>query len=271
MSRINASARVPGPLVAVHRDAVDRRDVDRRADRVLADVPRGRHDRVPALQGRDRELVAAADEVLEQRQDPAVDLPGLDVLAPALVDLEARVVEDALGELLLGEQQDLADRVAVRRERVLVGHPVERRCLEQLPAVEDRLRVDRGRAAARGPDREVDVGGERVAVADAAEQGAGDDLGALPQRAQLHGLAVELQDPAGVRAEALEVREVAEQRVVEAAAHAARVVHRRPDRRRAGDPEARIAAAVCPGCSPAPRPSRLLASVAGFASSLGSS
>jgi hypothetical protein len=66
---------------------------------------------------------------------------------------------------------------------------------------------------------------ERVAVTDAAEQGAGDDPGALPQRAQLHGLAVELQDPAGVGAEALEVREVPEQRVVEATVHAARVLH----------------------------------------------
>ena len=45
-------------------------------------------------------------QVLEHRQDAAVDPPGGDVFAAAVVDLEALVGEDALLQRLLGEQQD---------------------------------------------------------------------------------------------------------------------------------------------------------------------
>ena len=103
---------------------------------------------------------AALGQVLEHRQDAAVDLAGLDVLAAALVDLEARVGEHAALELLLRHQQDLADGRAGALERVLAGGAVDRRRLEQLPAVEDRLRVDLRGAAAGGLDREVEVRAE---------------------------------------------------------------------------------------------------------------
>ena len=52
---------------------------------------------------------AAAGEVLQHRQDAAVDLAGADVVAAALVDLEPRVGEHPALELRLRHQQDLAD------------------------------------------------------------------------------------------------------------------------------------------------------------------
>src|SRR6185436_7941107 len=98
---------------------------------------------------------------------------GRDVLAPALVDLEARVVEHDALELLLAHQQDLPGRGAGavgRGERVRAVRAVDRRRLQQLPAVEDRLRVDLRGAAAGGAQRELDVRRERLArLADAAE------------------------------------------------------------------------------------------------------
>ena len=144
-------------LVSEHRDAVDLGDVDRVARGVLGDVARGRVDGVAALQRGDGEPVALGDQVLHQRQDAAVDLARGDVLAAARVDLEPRVGEHALDQLRLRHQQHLADRGAVG-ERVLALGAVDRRRLEQLPAVEDRLRVDLRRAAPGGADLEVDPG-----------------------------------------------------------------------------------------------------------------
>ena len=59
-----------------------------------------------ALQRGDRQLEALRDQVLEHRQDAAVDLAGGDVFAAAFVDVEALVGEDPLLQRLLGEQQD---------------------------------------------------------------------------------------------------------------------------------------------------------------------
>ena len=62
-------------------------------------------------------------------------------------------------------------------ERVLAVGAVDRRRLEQLPAVEDRLRVDPRRAAAGRADREVDVRVDAVGrPADPGENGPGDHL-----------------------------------------------------------------------------------------------
>ena len=113
----------------------------------------------------------------------------------------------------LRHQQDLAD-VGALVERILAGGPVDRGGLEQLPAVEDRLRVDLAGALAGGLDREVEVGGEPVVVrADLAEDGAGDDLGALLERLGVHRLLVEAEDAGEVGLEGLVARDaVAEHR-----------------------------------------------------------
>ena len=226
-------------LVAVDGDAVDLGDVDGAAGRVLADVAGGRHDRVPALQRRDREPVTAAHQVLEQGEDAAVDLPRLDVLASALIDFELRVGEHPARELLLGEQQDLADRGGVVRERVLAGDPVDRGRLEQLPAVEDRLRVDPRGAAAGRPDREVEVRRRGAAASDSAEQRSCDHLRPLAEPSQLHRLAVEPENPGGVGAVLLEVGEAAEEGVLESTGVPVRVRALRPLRKRE-QPVARV-------------------------------
>src|SRR4029450_6975772 len=65
-------------------------------------------------------------------------------------------------------------------EHVAAGGAVDRRGLEQLPAVEDRLRVDVRRAAAGGADREVEVrrhAGDRPS--DAPQERAAADVAAL--------------------------------------------------------------------------------------------
>src|SRR5918993_974697 len=82
-----------------------------------------------------RSLITAS--VIEPGQHAAVDLAGLDVLAPARVDRERRVSEDLLHQGRLRHQQDLADRRVVG-ERVFAGRAIDRGGLEQLPAIEDR-------------------------------------------------------------------------------------------------------------------------------------
>src|SRR5829696_8712057 len=170
-------------LVAQDRDAVDGRDVDRGARGVLGDVARRGQVAVAAAQRGDRRLQARGGEVLEGREHAPVDLARADVRGAAAVDADAGVVDDALDQRLLAHQQDLADRGrlgVLADERVLLGGAVDRGRLEQLPAVEDRLRVDARRAAAGGPDLEQHVGGlARPALADAAEDRAADHAGAL--------------------------------------------------------------------------------------------
>ena len=71
----------------------------------------------------------------------------------------------------------------VAEERVLALGAVDRGRLEQLPAVEDRLRVDARGAAAGRAELEEDVRGlGRGDLADAAEDRAGDDARALLER-----------------------------------------------------------------------------------------
>src|SRR6185436_14006501 len=123
----------------------DRGDVDRGAGRVLADVARRRQVAVAAVQRADRRLQAAVGEELERGEHPAIDVARLYVAPAAAVDLDRGAVEDALLQRLLAHQQDLADRRVLRvraEERVLAGGAVDGGRLEELPAVEDRLRID---------------------------------------------------------------------------------------------------------------------------------
>ena len=78
---------------------------------------------------------------------------------------------------------------------LLARRAVDRGRLEQLPAVEDRLGVDPRRAAAGGADLEEHVRCDVSATcADAAEDRAGDDLGAGLQRLERDVVAVEAED-----------------------------------------------------------------------------
>src|SRR4051812_2073583 len=199
-------------LVADDRDPVDRGDVDGVARRVLADVARRREVAVAAVQRADGRLQTAGGEELERREDAAVDVSGLDVAPAAVVDLDVRAVEDPLLQRLLAHQQDLADRRVLRvgaEERVLAGRAVDRRGLEQLPAVEDRLRVDARGALAGRADLEQDVRGGAVGLADAPEDRAGDDLRADLQLLELDVVALEAVD---LREEGLERREAGDHR-----------------------------------------------------------
>src|SRR6185312_14866607 len=156
---------------------------------------------VAAVQRADRRLQAAGGEELERGEDAAVDLAGLDVAAAAVVDLDVRAAEDPLLQRLLAHQQDLADRRVLRgraEERVLARGAVDRGRLEELPAVEDRLRIDARGVLARRTDLEEDVGRGVVDLADAAEDRAGDDLGT-----DLHVLELDV-----VAAEAVDLGEV---------------------------------------------------------------
>ena len=154
---------------------------------------------------RHRRLEAGGDEELERRQHAAVDLAGADVLAPAAVDLDVRVVEHALGERVLVHQQDLPDRRGGRvlaDERVAVRRAVDRGRLEQLPAVEDRLRVDPRGAAAGGPDLEQQVRRRALRdAADPAEDRARGDPRAGLERLHVDVGAVEPEQPVEVAAE----------------------------------------------------------------------
>ena len=196
-----------GALVAEDRDAVDLRDVDGVARRVLGDVARRGHEPVAAAQRRHRRAHARGGEELERRQHAAVDLAGADVVAAAGVELDARVGEHVLDERLLAHQQDLADRGLLgvgAEERVLARRAVDRRRLEQLPAVEDRLRVDARGAAAGRADLEQDV--RRLACSRSCRCGRGSCRRRPRARAQALDadvLAVEAED---LREVALEAR-----------------------------------------------------------------
>jgi hypothetical protein len=101
---------------------------------------------------------AGLGEVREHHEHAAVDLAGADVLLAAGVDVDPRVGEDPLREQRLRQQHHLADReVAVAVERVLARSAVDGGRLEQLPAVEDRLRIDLRSALAGRADLEVQV------------------------------------------------------------------------------------------------------------------
>ncbi len=89
------------PLVAEDRDVVDRRDVERGAGRAGGIDSRARRLAVPALEPGHRRVELRGREELDHRQDPAVDQAGLDVTAPAAVDLDVGIGEDAEGQLLL--------------------------------------------------------------------------------------------------------------------------------------------------------------------------
>ena len=130
-------------------------------------------------------LEARHRQVLEHREDPPIDLAGPDVVAARRVDADALVAQHLLLELGLAHHQDLADRDVRVLEDVLALGPVDGRRLEQLPAVEDGLGVDVGRALAGRADHEVHVGGlAGCGTADAAEHGAGDHARALDERPQ---------------------------------------------------------------------------------------
>jgi hypothetical protein len=140
---------------------------------VVGDIAGARVEAVAALEARHGRAQPGLREVRQRGQDAAVDLTGPDVVAAAVVDLDALVGQHPPLELRLGEQQDLADRHAVdviAVQHVLARGAIDRRGLEQFPAVEDRLGVDPGGALARGPDGEVDVRRlTRDGLADAAE------------------------------------------------------------------------------------------------------
>ena len=138
-----------------------------------------------ALERRHGRLQAVAGEVKQGGQHAAVDLPRPDVALAAAVDVDPAVREHAPHELLLAQQQELADR-RVRgvgpEERVLALGAVDGGRLEQLPAVEDRLRVDPRRAAAGRPDLEAQVRHPSGPGPEPAEDGAADHARALAER-----------------------------------------------------------------------------------------
>ena len=141
--------------------AVDLRDVDRVAGRVVRDVARRGVERVAALQRGDRRAQAAGGEELERREHAAVDPPSRGCRAGRSRRSRcAGCSSTRLLELALAHQQDLADRRGLgvaAEERVLALGAVDRGGLEQLPAVEDRLRVDARGAAAGRADLEQHV------------------------------------------------------------------------------------------------------------------
>ena len=180
-------SQAPRSLMVRDGDAVDGSDLEYGALLLRAVLGTAR----AALQSADRLAEAVVGQVLHRGQHPAVDLAGLDVVAAAAIDGEAGIGERLLSELGLRHQEVLDHaRGTARglRERVLAGRAVERRRLEQLPAVQNRLRVDLRRALAGRLDREVQVRGEAVRLADPAEDGAGVDLRPLAQTQQLHRL-----------------------------------------------------------------------------------
>jgi hypothetical protein len=95
--------------VAEDRDAVDLRDVDRVAGGVVGDVAGAREETVAALERGDRWPQAGLRQIGKRRERAPVDLARADVIAPAAVDLDPLVGEDALLEQRLRQQQDLAD------------------------------------------------------------------------------------------------------------------------------------------------------------------
>ena len=153
----------PLPWWPVIGDAVDRGDVDGAAGRVLGDVARGR----VRCRGRTcSELTVGLSPEAARNSSVASTRrstwPVCDVVAAAAVDVDARVGEHVALERLLAHQHDLADRGRLgvgAEERVALRGAVDRGRLEQLPAVEDRLRVDPRGAAAGRADLEAHVRG----------------------------------------------------------------------------------------------------------------
>ena len=159
----------------------------------------------PHSSARHRGLQARGGEELQGGEDAAVDRPGPDVALAAVVDVDSRIGDDPAGQRLLAHQQDLADRGVLgvgAEERVLAGGAVDRGRLEQLPAVEDRLGVDAGRAAAGRPDLEGQVGRHLGRGApDAPEDRPRHHARARLQALEHHVIAVEAQGPADVGGE----------------------------------------------------------------------
>src|SRR5213593_4094028 len=156
---------------------------------MLGDVARSGVVAVPALERCDRRLQAGGSQELERREHASIDLPRADVGTPAGVEVDARVRQDASCNRLLRHQQDLPDARPFRagaEEWIPAGCPVDGSRLEQLPSVEDRLRVDSGGAAPGRPDREIEMRSELRAwsaaqLANVAEHGPRDHLRTLLQ------------------------------------------------------------------------------------------
>ena len=146
-------------LVAGDRDAVDRRRCrPRRRSMCSETLPEVVMQAVAALERGDRQLEALRDQVLEQRQHAAVDLAGGDVGRGRIRRSRGSCRRGRAAAAPPWRAAGRRRRSSSLAERVLALGAVDRRRLEQLPAVEDRLRVDPRRAAAGRPDREVDVG-----------------------------------------------------------------------------------------------------------------
>ena len=187
--RTVCSVMPPALLVAEDRDPVHRCDVDGVARGVLGDVARAGQEAVAALQGGDARPQAGLGQVLERREHAAVDLAGADVVAAALVYLDALVGEDALLEQRLRQQHDLTDRH--RAGLVLAVEHVAARGAVDRPwprAASSR----RGSASGRCSARRGPPGGSRIprgrpcrdGPADAADDRPADHVRALLERAQ---------------------------------------------------------------------------------------
>ena len=129
---------------------------------VLGDVARRRQVAVAALERRHRGPQAAVGQELEHGQHAAVDLAALRMsLRPHVVDVDARVVEHALLQLLLGHQQDLADGRACGRPSRRTGSCPRRGRSPWTRAASSRRGSAWGRSAGAflpgGLDRELDV------------------------------------------------------------------------------------------------------------------
>ena len=172
---------------------------------------------VAALERGDRGLEAGLGQVLERGEHAPVDLAGPDVVAAAGVELDALVGEHPALEQPLGPEQDLPDRgraALAAVEHVASRGAVDGGGLEQLPAVEDRLRIDQRGTAAGRADREVETSGAAgVGPAHAAEHGAADHVRALAKAVQAHLGRVEPERPREVGVEGLESVLLAELRL----------------------------------------------------------
>ena len=198
-------------LMTGDRDPVDGRDRDRVAGRRLGGVGGVGGGHVAAAQRGHGRVQPRDRQELERRQHAPVDLPGLDVLAPARGEVDPGVAQHLLLELLLGLQQHLSDRRRVAEERVLALGAEDRGVFELHPAVEDRLRVDQRRAHAGGADLEEHVGfacacragsrraGGARAGPDVPEDGPGEHLHADAQRVQIDLVGARAELPRSLR------------------------------------------------------------------------
>ena len=172
---------------------------------------------VPALERGDGQPESVAGQVFHRRQEPLVDLTGADVGPPALVDRQARIGEHPALELRLRHQQDLADVGARVRERVLAGGAVDRRRLQQLPAVQDRLRIDPRRARPAGRMAKLTCGASLPVLPIRPSTVPATTCEPFAQLSQLHRVAVEVEDAAEVGLDGLVARELLGQQLVELA------------------------------------------------------